>query len=254
MIPAASEAATPTVWADAHNHLHDSRLDGCRERCAECIVNATREDDWNAVLAIASSPSRHAAIGIHPWFAHTAAPGWDTRLRTLLLTNPEAGVGECGLDAKSRTSPLDIQIPVFSRQLALARELNRPITIHCVGAWGRLIDLLKQSPPPDRWLLHAFNGSRETARQLAKTGAFFSISARALDPRNPSILDVFQAIPPDRILLESDAPNHPIDLAPTGTAIAEKLGSRPGEFARLTRDNFHRFLNLGESARPQRCD
>jgi len=231
------------LWADAHNHLHDSRLNDCRDAsAAECIVNATREEDWAAVLAVASTPRRHAALGIHPWFAHSAAPGWEIRLRKQLENHPTAGIGECGLDAKSTSCPLDLQIPVFTRQLQLACELNRPLTIHCVGAWGRLIELLKQHAAPTNWLLHSFSGSTEIARQLTKMGAFFSISARSIKPTGGKILQAFREIPPERILLESDAPNHPLDLAATGTAIATKLGYRTEDFARLTGDNFHRFL------------
>jgi len=241
----AAAVGTPTVWADAHNHLHDTRLEGCRDACCgECLVNATSEEDWNSVLATASAPGRHAAIGIHPWFASGARPGWDERLRNMLIGNPDASIGECGLDAMCHTAPIEAQLPVFSRQLELARGLNRPITIHCVAAWGRLTGLLEKSPPPDRWLLHGFNGSRETARQLGAAGAYFSISARALNPDNPRILDVFREIPPDRILLETDAPNHPLDLAPAAVSIAEKLGYRSGDFAGLTRENFRRFLSV----------
>ncbi len=234
----------PTVWADAHNHLHDPRLDAARDAAPECVVNATCEDDWAEVLAVTTSPGRHAALGIHPWFAHTATVGWDERLRELLTQHPAASIGECGLDGKSKTCPLDVQTTVFTRQLALARELDRPLTIHCVAAWGRLLDLLDENPHHGRFLLHSFSGSVETVNHLVKMGGYLSISARALLPSGEKILRVFQTIPKDRILLESDAPNHPLDLASTGPAIAEKLGITPTDFARLTRQNLHQFLGL----------
>lgn len=246
------------AWVDAHNHLHDTRLAGCTDTAPPCIVNATCEDDWQDVIAAASMPHRHAAIGIHPWFAHNAKRGWWKRLADLLERHPRAGIGESGLDAKCRACPLDIQIPVFEMQIRLARELDRPLTIHCVGAWGRLLETLKREPPPARWLCHSFNGSPEISRQLADMGAYFSISGRALHPSGEKILHTFRNIPPDRILIETDAPNqpppahivthplpgqlnHPSNLAAIGTAIAPHLGFTPNDFARLTHQNLRKF-------------
>lgn len=258
MNAAATGDSETTVWADAHNHLHDPEIAG--RPAGLCLVNATREGDWGAVLATAAqSTDRHPALGIHPWFAATAEAGWMDRLGNLLERNPRVGVGECGLDSKTRECPMDAQIPVFSRQVRLAREFDRPLTIHCVGAWGRLIDALDREPPPARWLLHSFNGSAEIAHQFAGMGAYFSISGRALHPGGEKILRVFQTIPPDRILLETDAPNQPPpaafiahelrdslnapeNLAAIGTAVAGRLGFPTREFAALTHHNYQRFL------------
>jgi TatD DNase family protein len=254
----ASDDGTTLVWADAHNHLHDPRLTGYIDAAPPCIINATREDDWPDVLAAASASGHHAALGIHPWFACTAT-GWDDRLRSQLEINPSVGIGECGLDAKCHSSPLDTQATVFERQIHLARELNRPLTIHCVGAWGRLLEILGHLPPPARWLMHSFHGSIETARQLASMGAYFSISGRVLQPSGEKILGTFRQIPPSRILLETDAPNqvpptpcithalphglnHPCNLAAIGTAIAPLLGFTPSDFARLTHKNLRQFI------------
>lgn len=257
MNAAATGHSETTVWADAHNHLHDPEIAG--RAAGPCLVNATREGDWDAVLATAAqSADRHAALGIHPWFAATAEAGWMDRLRNMLETNPRVGVGECGLDSKTRECPMEAQIPVFTRQIRLARESDRPLTIHCVGAWGRLIDALDREPPPSRWLLHSFNGSAEIARQLAGMGACFSISGRALHPAGAKTLRVFQEISPDRILLETDAPNAtppkpfvtcelpgggnaPENLAAIGTEVATRLGADPQEFAARTHRNFLRF-------------
>lgn len=249
------------AWADAHNHLHDPRLAGYTDAAPHCIINATREDDWAVVLATAaSSTGRHAALGIHPWFAHTAKPGWQARLLNLLEKHPSAGIGECGLDGKHLSCPLDTQAIIFEAQIHLARELSRPLTIHCIRAWGRLMDTLKREKPPTRWLIHSFNGSAEIARQFADMGAYFSISGRALHPSGAKILHTFQQIPPSRILLETDAPNqpppthlithplpenlnHPSNLAAIGTAIAPHLGFTPNDFAHLTHQNFASFCH-----------
>ncbi|MEY3898730.1 MAG: hypothetical protein RLZZ214_4252, partial [Verrucomicrobiota bacterium] len=95
-------------WTDAHNHVQDPRLGdpgpviAAMKSCGvtRCVVNATREEDWAAVenLADAEPGFVFPAFGIHPWHAHTARPGWQARLQTLLENHPQASIGECGLD------------------------------------------------------------------------------------------------------------------------------------------------------------
>lgn len=248
-------------WTDSHNHLQDPRLGeagpvirAMRDAgVGRCVVNATCEADWPAVEALAHPDFIMPAFGIHPWKAHRAAAGWRGRLASLLEKNPQASIGECGLDQWISSPPLEIQRPVFMTQLELAREMRRPITIHCLKAWGPLIDALVACPPP-RFLMHSFGGSIETARRLLPLGAYFSFSGHFLHPRKAAALEVFRQLPRERILLETDAPdmlppdeivshplpeklNHPANLPAIGRALAEALGMAAEELAELTRTN-----------------
>jgi TatD DNase family protein len=225
------------------------------------VVNATSEADWPAVeaLALAHPGCVSPAFGIHPWKAHTASPGWLERLKSMLDKNPRASIGECGLDQWVKSPPLEIQRPVFTAQLRLARELGRPVTIHCLKAWGALFDAFAEEPPPPRFLMHSFGGSIETARRLLPLGAFFSFSGHFLHPRKDVVLEVFRRLPRERILLETDAPdmlppvevishplpdnsNHPANLAAIGRALAARLGMKAEELARITRDNAETWM------------
>jgi len=253
-----------TSWIDAHNHLQDHRLGDAtpvidamkRTGVTRCIVNATREADWTAVenLADAHPDFVTPAFGIHPWHAHTAAPSWRDRLAALLEKHPQASIGECGLDQWISELSVDIQRSVFTDQLHLARELDRPVTIHCLKAWGELFEVFKKTPPPPRFLMHSFGGSIEIARRLIPLGAYFSFSGYFLQPRKSAVLEVFRQFPQDRILLETDAPdmlppqefirhplpgnhNHPANLAAIGHGLAEALGTTPTALADLTREN-----------------
>jgi TatD DNase family protein len=252
------------MWVDAHNHLQDPRagelapiLAAMRQAGVEhCVVNATREADWTAVeqLAVAEPDLTSPAFGIHPWQAHTATGDWLEKLRALLEKYPRASVGECGLDGWIPDPGLAVQRPVFIAQLRLARELGRPLTIHCLKAWGPLFEDFKEAPPPPRFLMHSFNGSIEIARRLIPLGAYFSFSGYFLQPRKAAVLDVFKQVPRDRILLETDAPdmlppadfirhplpgnhNHPANLAAIGQALAMAMEMSPQDLANLTRAN-----------------
>ncbi|MGL4400651.1 MAG: TatD family hydrolase [Luteolibacter sp.] len=258
-------------WTDAHNHLQDTRLGNPGPVVAamksasvnHCIVNATREADWPRVENLTTHDAEFIspAFGIHPWQAHTAAGGWQERLKSLLEKHPQASIGECGLDQWVPHPPVEVQRPVFIDQLRLARELQRPLTIHCLKAWGSLFEAFSEAPPPARFLMHSFGGSIETARRLIPLGAYFSFSGHFLHPRKHAVLEVFRHLPPDRILLESDAPdmlppgeiithplpenhNHPANLPAIGLALAAALGMAPECLAGLTRDNARRCFSL----------
>lgn len=252
------------AWIDSHNHLHDPRLGdpepviaAMREAGVKrCVVNATSEADWAAVAALASKHPDFVmpAFGIHPWRAHTATPGWETRLTRLLERFPRASIGECGLDGWVKVPAMEIQMPVFLGQLRLARQMDRPVTIHCLKAWQPLFDAFQQEVSPSRFLMHSFGGSIEIARRLLPMGAFFSFSGYFLHQRKSAVIEVFRQLPSDRILVETDAPdmlpppdfvahplsgewNHPANLPRIAEGLAAALGCPAEKLAELTSGN-----------------
>lgn len=258
-------------WIDSHNHLQDPRLGDAGPVIAamkqagvtRCVVNATREADWEAVerLALAEPDFVVPAFGSHPWHAHTASGGWQDRLRKLLEKHPQSSIGECGLDQWISEPALEIQRPVFIEQLRIAREMDRPATIHCLKAWGALFDAFDEAPPPPRFLMHSYGGSIEIARRLLPLGASFSFSGYFLQPRKSAVLEVFRQLPRNRILLETDAPdmlppeeilthplaekcNHPANLAAIGEALARALEMEAADLAELTTRNAISFFQL----------
>lgn len=251
-------------WTDSHNHLHDPRIvDMPREveaaRAAgvvRCVVNATRETDWETVTrCCATAPEMlRPAYGIHPWHATSANDGWISRLRQRLLADPAASIGECGLDLWISEPSLAIQLPVFQSQLDLARELDRPVSVHCLKAWGPMLDLLERTTPSAGFLMHSYGGSIEMARRLLNSGARFSFSGYFLHERKAAVREVFRKLPLERILLETDAPdmippqaflteeendgiNRPRYLPSIGLALAGILEMPPSELAEITNRN-----------------
>lgn len=220
---------------DAHNHLQDAWLTPHRAQVfrdlatiplRRAVVNGTCETDWPDVAALARE---HAFVmpsyGLHPWNVGNASPSWRDTLRRRLDENPHAAVGEIGLDrwilerarpddsrlAGLRRASLEEQLEAFTWQLALAAERNSPVTIHCIDAWGALRDALRSTPrPPRGFLLHAYGGSAELAREFAALDAYFSFNGYFLGERQAAKRDVFATIPADRLLAETDAPAMPL--------------------------------------------
>lgn len=264
-------------WTDAHNHLQDPRLGDPEPRIASmraagvdrCVVNATSEDDWAAVEALVSADPDFVvpAFGIHPWKAHLAEPGWEQRLAALLEKHPQAALGECGVDGWVASPPMALQLPVFLAQIRLARELDRPLSIHCLKAWQPLFEAFREEPPPPRFLMHSFGGSIEIARRLLPLGAYFSVSGYFLHERKAAVVAVFRQLPKDRILVESDAPdmlppenrishplpgghNHPANLPRIAEGLAAALEIAAEEFRGLTAGNAARcFGGVGGFAK-----
>ncbi|MCC5839241.1 MAG: TatD family hydrolase [Opitutales bacterium] len=212
----------PGPLTDAHCHLHDDQLRGagfsverwlCDEAPADWrgIVNGTSPADWEAVLALARTDARILPqIGLHPWRVRERPRDWASRLETLLIQNPQTGVGECGLDKWIEGADITDQTHVFKEHLSLAHRLNRPLTVHCLRAWGPLRQVLEGTPNrPPAFLLHGYGGPPELVPVFVDLGAYFSYSPSFADPRKTRARAAFRIIPRERLLVETDAPSMP---------------------------------------------
>lgn len=205
---------------DAHCHLQDERLaagfDAMMARAAAVGVAGwmccgSAEADWPAVLAVAGKfPAVRPALGLHPWYVRERTAGWLDRLRALLQDHPRAGVGEIGLDHALEQADLADQERVFLEQFALSIELRRPASLHCRRAFGRLLELLPRFPlHPIGFVIHSYSGAAELIAPLVNFGAYFSFSGSITRSGNRRGQAALRAIPADRLLIETDAPDLP---------------------------------------------
>ena len=171
------------------------------------------------------------------------------RTFAMLESTPNASIGECGLDRWIQPHDIDDQRAVFTSHLELAARLDRPLTIHCLKAWGPLLECLKSNPLPTRGVLvHASSGSAEVARELAALGAYFSFSGYFLHPRKESVRTVYRtAIPRDRLLIETDAPSMPLPgelvVHPLPPGPENQAPNHPGNLVSV-HDGLARLLEL----------
>ena len=203
---------------DAHNHLQDERFTGrqpelvATSRAAgivRMVVNGSCEEDWPRVTALAVDHPDLVlpSFGIHPWHTHEVSSAWQSLLLRQLEIQPSA-IGEIGLDRWKPDLPYAGQEEVFLWQLRLAAERNLPVSIHCLRTWGRLHDLLRSHPRPDcGFLLHSYGGPQEMVKPLANLGAYFSLPGAFAHERRTRQRELFLQVPPDRLLLETDAPD-----------------------------------------------
>ena len=252
---------------DTHCHLHDLRIRddiaGVLERARSAGVEhmlccAVGPEDWAEVSELAADFSEIIpAFGIHPWKVHEVGESdWAERLRGYLEDNPAACVGEIGLDGAVSPRCDELQMDMFLRQMRIAKEYRRPVSVHCVKVWGRLLDALEAvGDMPAGVVMHSFGGSLEMAESLMKYGVYFSFSAAITNPASLRAAAVVRSIPLERMLLETDAPdgmpynmrgdcrpNEPANLTVAAKRIAELKGIPVEKVADVTTDNAKRVF------------
>ncbi|MBN1699973.1 MAG: TatD family hydrolase [Spirochaetales bacterium] len=259
---------------DAHCHLHDERLapdlDAVMERAAAAGVCGflscgTEPSDWGAVCDVAERyPDVVPAFGLHPWYLDRAGEGWTDLLETYLAETPSI-VGEIGLDTAIKDYDAERQEAAFVAQLAIARKIGLPAVVHCRKAWHRLVPILNRHwSGGDPFVIHSFSGTAQLVDGLAEMGAFFSFSGSLTRRRNKRAHEAAKAVPPERLLIETDAPDippvigHTIDYETPNepsavrlvcAAVAELRGAAEEDIAALTWENACRFLDKVISAR-----
>ncbi|MCB1203024.1 MAG: TatD family hydrolase [Verrucomicrobiae bacterium] len=267
---------------DCHLHLQDPRfgpsVGEAMETARSCgitrfVVNGTCPEDWPLVKALAHRfPEVIPSYGLHPWQVGGETESWLNELELLIAEDPRACVGEIGLDRWIRGHDPERQREAFLKQLRLAEIFGRSLTIHCLKAWGTLLELIRENRPRTPFLLHSYGGPPEMVADFADLGAYYSLSGYFFREDKADKLATFDRVPIDRLLLETDAPdmlppprlirfpvsgktgpgdsnafNHPANLIAIRDAAAARLKMDPSALDRLVEANFARWYH-GSSA------
>lgn len=186
---------------DAHSHI-DYITHLYQDDVCGTIVCTTNESEWGKLIDMANSDNNiYCAFGIHPWFVNDVQTGFQQRLENVLKTNRLYLVGEIGLD---KFKPdMEKQIEAFKIQLDIAVKLKRNIFIHCVGAWDKILHILKHYKKSELPIIiaHDFNGSEKISQYLIDNyNIMFSFGKNVICGRKSRI----EQIPNDKILVETD--------------------------------------------------
>lgn len=262
-----SRGGSAPELVDTHAHLEEARLRddlaGVLDRArgagvVQVVAIGTTAEDSAVVCELAAGhPGIFASVGVHPNHAAEARPGdWD-RVVALAAGPRVVALGETGLDRYRERTPLALQEEWFDRHLALGRERDLPVVIHCRQSEQEIIGQLARSKPPIRGVLHSFTGSWDHARAFLELGLHLSFAGmltftnKALD----ALRDVAGRVPLDRLLVETDSPylsphphrgatNEPCRVRLTAERLAELRGLSLDELARITTENARRLFHL----------
>jgi TatD DNase family protein len=260
------------MWLDSHCHLTADRFDEDRSEVLQ-RAELARVDTLIAIgsgygvhgnaeaIALAESRDRiFATAGIHPHEASELDAEVRSSLRGWLAHPKVVAVGECGLDYHYMNSPRTAQLAAFSEQVALARELNMPVTIHVrsddSAAYDDLLSIwLSEGGGEIEGVLHCYTGDLDFARRGVDAGLYVSFSGIVTFKKSHELRDVARGLPMERLMVETDAPflapqghrgrrNEPAFVPRVGETLAELHGLSVDEVARITSSNARRLFRL----------
>jgi TatD DNase family protein len=253
------------MLADSHCHLNykglveeqAAVLARARARGVTAMLNiATRESEWDAVLATAErEPDVWATVGIHPHEADKH-PDVDTAKLVARAQNPRVvGIGESGLDYYYDHSDRKRQQASFRAHIAAAREAKVPLVVHTRDAEDDTLTILAEEMGRGAFtgVIHCFTGTGRFADAALDLGFSISISGIVTFKNARDLQDTAARLPADRLLIETDAPflapvphrgktGEPAFVADTAAFLAGLRGEDVEELQRYTADNFHRLF------------
>ena len=260
------------MWFDSHCHVSADRFDPDRPAVLERAFAAGVEalvsigsgygaaGNAQAIALAETDPRIFATAGVHPHDADGFGDEDRQLLRACLAHERIVALGECGLDYYYMNSPRAVQRSVFAEQVALARELALPVSIHVrsedESAYDELLEIwIAEGRRELEGVLHCYTGSLPFALRALDEGLSVSFSGILTFKKSASLRDVARAIPLDRLLVETDAPflapeghrgqrNEPAWVPVVGATLAELHGCTPEAIARATTQNARRLFRL----------
>lgn len=201
-----------------------------------------------------------AAAGVHPHDADKVDDdGWAEVVE--LAADPRVvAIGETGLDYDRVFSPILSQLANLRRNLRLAVESGKPVILHCRSSEGRrdaqdalLAELRAFGSEPPQVLIHSFSGPIDYAEAMLALGATISFSGLVFRAGEEASAEVARLAPPDRVLVETDAPflsppgaprrrNEPEWVAVTARWLAEQRDEDPDALGEQLVENYDRLL------------
>ncbi len=209
---------------DSHCHLHFSQFDNDREEVISRLhqagikiinVGTDSKDSLEAINLAKKHPDFiWASVGLHPNNAMDYNFDYE-EYKKLAENDCVVAIGECGLDYYRATSDTrhvtrEKQKEIFIKQVELAKELNKPLILHCRSsidsqdAYEDAINIIQNSSFSFNGVAHFFAGTKETAKKFLDLG--FHIGFAGPITFAPEYHEIVEFVPIDRILIETDAP------------------------------------------------
>ena len=260
------------MLVDSHCHLDfpdfADELDDVVARAHETGVGVmqticTRLTKFDQVRAIAERfDNMWCSVGVHPHNVESEGIA-DPEAIIALAAHPKViGIGETGLDFFYDHSPRDDQRASFRAHITAARETGLPLIVHTRDADADTMAILEDEMGKGAFsgLIHCFSTSRELAERSLAIGFSISLSGILTFKKAEELRETAQAIPLDRLLVETDAPylapmpyrgkrNEPSFINKTAAVLAELKDIPEDQVAAVTTDNFFKLFSKATDPR-----
>ena len=191
-------------FRDPEKILADARSEG-----VFCIITGSDRMSDEATHRFVQTHDAYGTVGIHPHNADAAREEDFARIEQMLGANPKlVAVGECGLDFDRMYATRENQIRCLEQHIRIAERLRKPMFLHERDAAGAFAAQFEKHPEVcGRSVVHCFTGDRRTLARYLEMGFCIGITGWICDDRRADALrDAVRILPPDRVLLETDAP------------------------------------------------
>lgn len=206
---------------DTHVHINfeslATDLEGIRQRwrsagVVSLVHSCVHPGEFAEIRALADQVEELSfAVGLHPLDAEKWTETTESEIRTLAESDPRVvAIGETGLDFyKAKDEARQKQI--FRTQLEIARQLNKPVIIHCRDAAASMVELLRDffddpNHGPVRGVMHCWGGTLEEMQWFLDLGFYISFSGTVTFKNATQIQESARRVPPYRLLIETDCP------------------------------------------------
>ncbi|MCL2528698.1 MAG: TatD family hydrolase [Defluviitaleaceae bacterium] len=249
---------------DTHAHYDNKQFDPDRNELLASMAAGGIKTIINVGCSLRSSkasielakdyPFVYATVGVHPHDTKSLSDKELNKLEALCSHEKVVAYGEIGLDFFHNFSPPDVQRHWFKEQLQLADSLGMPVVIHSRDAGEETFEMIEKSPLR-RGVVHSFSGDIALAWAYTNLGFHVGVGGVVTYDKTMRLQNVVDAIPLEKILLETDAPyltpapyrgkrNNSSYLTHVATKIAEIKGISYDEVCAKTTENAQTLFGL----------
>lgn len=206
---------------DTHTHLNDPYFLGQEEKYIAqaqakgvqqmAIVGYNTKANAQSLALSQQYEALYSIIGYHPTDIAEYTKEREAQLEAQLCTQKVLALGEIGLDYHWMKNSKAEQEKIFRRQLALARNLHLPVSIHTrsaenegTEAYEDVYRILKEEAVTG--VIHSFNGSCAWMERFLDLGFYVSFSGVVSFKNAQQVQEAAKKVPLDRFCIETDAP------------------------------------------------
>lgn len=248
------------MFVDTHCHIHESsyplEADDVLARAEHegvstyICVGTSIQSSKEAITFCHGKNNCYASVGVHP---HDTKDGY--AIDQIVLDDSVVAVGEIGLDYFYQHSDKQTQKKALQAQLDVAVKQNLPVIFHVRDAFDDFWPLFDSYDGAITGVLHSYTDSKENLQKALHRGLFIGVNGISTFTKDGTQQEMFDSIPLDRLLLETDAPfltpvpfrgkvNEPAFITTIAQYHADRRGISLKEIAKQTTENARALLRI----------